>query len=140
MTDLYVYDLGEGRTAHVRVHTPDKGPTDVRLVVKDGSNQIVSPPLPDVQLGVLASYFAGLYFERTKRVVWPVEGAMLHAYEKEQTISENRRLEWLKTSPNRENRERAGAAPTLDVRAQAEAPPTEADNAPPAPPARRRVM
>jgi hypothetical protein len=83
VTDLYVYDLGEGRTCHLRVNLLEGGAQDVRLVVKEGSNVIVSPPLPDLQLRILASLCSGLYFDRTKRIVWPVDGLMLAYYEKE---------------------------------------------------------
>lgn len=106
MTDIYVYDLGEGRTCHLRVNLLEGGAQDVRLVVKEGSNVIVSPPLPDLQLRILASLCSGLYFDRTKRVVWPVDGPMLAAYEKEASAFE----------------------PTMDVERQAEAPPSEVDN------------
>ena len=125
MTDIYVYDLGEGRTCHLRVNLLEGGAQDVRLVVKEGSNVIVSPPLPDLQLRILASLCSGLYFDRTKRVVWPVDGPMLAAYEKEASAF----------------------VPTTDVQRQAEAPPTEADNEDPPQeetlkpaPGRRRIV
>jgi hypothetical protein len=79
----------------------------VRLIVEKGDLKIVSEPLDDLQVQMLAVQFSGAYFERTKRVVWPCGGAMLHAYEKAKVDAEDEHLKWMQTSPAEENRERA---------------------------------
>lgn len=71
--------------------------------------ETVSPPLSDAALGTLAYALIDAYFRRTGRVVWPCAGMMLHHYEKEQKDAEARHLEWLRSSPAKENRAAAPA-------------------------------
>ena len=97
----------------------DKDPSE-RLYVKlrEGDLQIgfengpavgLSRPLSDEQLRVMATALVIRYFERTKKVVWPVTGPMLEHYEKEQCLAEDALLQWMKNSPAEENSSRAPA-------------------------------
>lgn len=82
MTDRYVYDFGQGRTMHLRSSNWGEPNMEIQFVMRDGGHELVSPPLPDVQLSILAHAFAQYFFERTGRVAWPVEDSMLHLYER----------------------------------------------------------
>ena len=88
--DRYVYDLGKGRTMHLRSANWGEPDMEIRFVVRDGEKEIVSPPLPDVQLSILAHAFADYFFQRTGRIAWPVEESMVHVYERRRQESAER--------------------------------------------------
>ncbi len=81
MADRYVYDFGEGRTMHLRSANWGEPNLEIRFVVRDGDKEIISPPLPEVQLSILAHAFLDYYFQRTGRIAWPAEPHLLHRYE-----------------------------------------------------------
>ena len=107
MSDRYIYDLGDNRTMHVRISKWAEPGMEVRLVVREWDREIVSPPLPDVQLGLIANVFSDCFFERTQRVVWPVEGPMLHLYVKAQMAAEAKFLDVLRANPSPESQAHA---------------------------------
>lgn len=133
---------------------------EIRFVVRDGDKEIVSPPLPDVQLSVLAHAFNDYYFERTKRIAWPVDGSMLHLYERGRQDAAERALHRGTTTlappappagfdPETDDPGLSAGrlwrpslvSETLDVQVQAESPdPDPALDAPASPPARRRII
>jgi hypothetical protein len=86
--DRYVYDFGDGHTMHLRNTEWGSPEWTVQFVVRHGGVEIVSPPLPETQLSILAHAFAQMYFERTGRVAWPTEPGALHLYEKVQQTAE----------------------------------------------------
>ena len=152
--DRYVYDLGEGRTMHLRSANWGEPDMEIRFVVRDGEKEIVSPPLPDVQLSILAHAFADYFFQRTGRIAWPVEESMLHCYERRRQESAERAQHLSPPAYPRPERaeevirdvERAEEV-IWDVERQAEAPPTEVDNEDPPQkgalkpaPGRRRIV
>lgn len=103
-----IINLGsEGHTLTLR--TIDYGLPSMRCKVIYLGEGAESGDLTTAQIGMLAHAFASAYFNMTQRVVWPVEGAMLHAYEKQQMDAEAAHLKWLKESPAPENNALAAA-------------------------------
>jgi hypothetical protein len=68
-----------------------------------------SAALSTYEIGLLASSLVHVYFDRTKRVIWPVAGPILEHYEKAKLDAEQGLVDWLKTSPDPENRARGNA-------------------------------
>jgi len=68
-----------------------------------------SAVLSTYEIGLLAAHLVLVYFERTRRVIWPVAGSILKCYEQAKIDAEQEMIDWLKTSPDPENRARGEA-------------------------------
>ena len=103
MSDLTIYE-DAGNSLHVRVIRHGEPTVEHRLVLRQGETEIVSAPLFNGQIGMLAAILSGAYFDKTRRLIWPIGGSMLHLYEKEQLAAEEKHLAWLKNHPSEETR------------------------------------
>ena len=95
MGDQTIHTCDDGKKLVLR--RIDYGSADMRVriafVAPDGSTLLETDDLSTANVCDAAHAFSRIYFDKTKRVVWPIGGAMLHAYEKEQEKAEAEHLE-----------------------------------------------
>ena len=138
MAVRYIYhDQGKGEKLAL-----SSNETGLRVSVESAGVFALSKPLTDEDLRVLAQALVITYFERTKKIIWPVNAVMVEHYERAICDAEDERLKWLQESPAEENRARAPAyaeriaarrRSVVEVEKPQETPPEER-------PRRRRIL
>lgn len=138
MAVRYIYhDQGKGEKLAL-----SSNETGLRVSVESAGVFALSKPLTDEDLRVLAQALVIKYFERTKKIIWPVNAVMVEHYERTICDAEDERLKWLQESPAEENRARAPEyaeriaarrRSVVEVEKPQETPPEE-------PPRRRRLV
>ena len=98
-----VYSAPGGQSLELRT---DEGATTIALVSETGV-RAASPPLSDDQMRHIAQFFLSAYWDRTKKIVWPVNPVIASHYERDPRAAEDALVEGLRASPAEENKARA---------------------------------